>query len=92
MENNISNQDGQSSRFLIDGSWLAIKNITLSYSLPKDITERLKINGLQFFVNVDNAWLFSAKKGADPQRAFNGTADATYTPFRTTSVGTTINF
>ncbi|MFZ1529431.1 MAG: SusC/RagA family TonB-linked outer membrane protein [Ferruginibacter sp.] len=92
VENNISNQDGQSSRFLVDGSWLAIKNVTLSYSLPKDITERLKINGLQFFVNVDNAWLFTAKKGADPQRAFNGTADATYTPFRTTSVGTTINF
>ncbi len=88
----VANQDGPSSRWLIDGSWLNIKNVTLSYNLPKDLSNRLHVTGLQFFVNVDNAWLFTAKKGADPQRAFNGTADATYTPFRTTSVGTTINF
>jgi hypothetical protein len=40
---------------------------------------------------VDNAYLFTAKKGMDPQRAFTGTADATYTPFRTISVGFTAN-
>ncbi len=91
-EVNVANQEGASSRWLVDGSWLNIKNITLSYSLPKEFASKLKMNGLQFFVNIDNAWLYTAKKGSDPQRSFTGTADATYTPFRTTSVGATINF
>ncbi len=52
---------------------------------------RLHISGLQVFANVDNAWLFTSQKGMDPQREFNGTADATYTPFRTVNFGFTAN-
>ncbi|MEO5891995.1 MAG: SusC/RagA family TonB-linked outer membrane protein, partial [Ferruginibacter sp.] len=91
LQNAIANQEGPSSRWLVDGSWLNIKNVTLSYTLPKTIAGRLHMSGLQVFGNVDNAWLFTAKKGMDPQREFNGTADATYTPFRTVNVGFTIN-
>ncbi|MEJ7588913.1 MAG: TonB-dependent receptor [Ferruginibacter sp.] len=91
LQNAIGGQTGASSRWLVDGSWLNIKNVTLSYSLPKPIANRLHVGGLQVFGNVDNAWLFTAKKGMDPQRAFNGTADATYTPFRTVNVGFTFN-
>ncbi len=91
LQNAIAGQDGQSSRWLLDGSWLNIKNVTLSYTLPKYISNGLHMSGIQVFGNVNNAWLFTAKKGMDPQRAFNGTADATYTPFRTVSVGFTVN-
>lgn len=85
----IAGQDGASSRWLVDGSWLNIKNITLSYTLPKVSLKNL--NGLTVFVNVDNAHLFTAKKGMDPQRAFDGTSDASYTPFRTFTAGFTVN-
>lgn len=91
LQNAIGGQDGQSSRWLVDGSWLNIKNITLSYTIPKNVVNRLHLNGLQVYANVDNAWLFTAKKGMDPQRAFTGTADATYTPFRTINFGVTLN-
>ena len=80
---------GASTRWLVDGSWLNIKNITLSYTIPKTLSNSL--SGMQIFMNVDNAWLFTAKKGMDPQRAFNGTGDATYTPFRTVNFGFTVN-
>ena len=92
LQNAIGNQDGASSRWLVDGSWLNIKNFTLSYTFPKVLLGNLNLSGLQVFGNVDNAWLFTAKKGMDPQRAFTGTADATYTPFRTTTFGLTVNF
>ncbi|MFT3909934.1 MAG: SusC/RagA family TonB-linked outer membrane protein [Ferruginibacter sp.] len=85
----LAGQDGPSTRWLVDGSWLNIKNITLSYTLPK--TTLKMMSGLTVFVNVDNAHLFTAKKGMDPQRDFTGTADATYTPFRTVTAGCTIN-
>lgn len=91
LQNAIGGQDGASSRWLVDGSWLNIKNITLSYTFPKTVLNRLQVNGLQVFANVDNAWLFTAKKGMDPQRSFTGTADATYTPFRTFNVGFSLN-
>lgn len=83
----ISGQDGQSTRWLFDGSFLNIKNISLSYSLPSGIAERMYLGGLDFFVNADNVWLFTAHKGMDPQRSFNGTSDWSYTPYRTISVG-----
>jgi TonB-linked SusC/RagA family outer membrane protein len=91
LQNAIAGQDGISTRWLVDGSYLNVKNITLSYTLPKATANRIYFDGLQVFVNVDNAYLFTAKKGMDPQRAFTGTADATYTPFRTISVGFTAN-
>lgn len=91
LQNAIGGQDGASSRWLIDGSWLNIKNVTLSYTLPKSVVNRLHLGGMQVYANVDNAWLFTAKKGSDPQRAFTGTADATYTPFRTINFGVTLN-
>lgn len=91
LQNAIANQDGQSSRFLVDGSFLNIKNITLSYTFPKTVANRLFLSGAQVFVNVDNAFLFTAKKGLDPQRAFNGTSDASYVPYRTVSFGFNVN-
>jgi TonB-linked SusC/RagA family outer membrane protein len=91
IENNVGGQDGASTRWLFDASYLNIKNITLSYNLSKKIANRLHMNSAQIFANVDNAYLFTAKKGMDPQRSFTGTADATYTPFRTISIGLNVN-
>jgi hypothetical protein len=91
LQNAIAGQDGTSTRFLMDGSYLNVKNITLSYTMPRLTAERLFLTGAQIFVNVDNAYLFTAKRGMDPQRSFGGTSDATYTPFRTFTVGANLS-
>ncbi|MEO6228866.1 MAG: SusC/RagA family TonB-linked outer membrane protein [Ferruginibacter sp.] len=91
LQNAISGQDGASSRWLVDGSYLNIKNITLSYTVPKNLANRMHIGGLQIFGNIDNAWLYTVQKGLDPQRSFTGTSDASYTPFRTVNVGFNVN-
>jgi hypothetical protein len=87
LENNVAGQSGSSTRWLFDGSYLNIKNITLSYQLPEDLVNKLKVGGLQVFANIDNVHLFSAKKGMDPQRSFTGTSDFSYVPYRTFSFG-----
>lgn len=87
LQNAIAGQDGASTRWLFDKSFLNVKNISLSYSLPANVVEKMYMSGLDFFVNADNVWLFSAHKGMDPQRNFSGTSDWTYTPYRTISVG-----
>jgi TonB-linked SusC/RagA family outer membrane protein len=91
VQNAVINQEGASSRFLFDGSYLNIKNVTLSYTLSKSLASHLHVAGVQIFTNVDNAYLFSAKKGMDPQRSFTGTADQSYPPFRTFTVGLNLN-
>lgn len=91
LQNEIAdNTGGLSTRWLVDGSWLNIKNITLSYSLPKKYTKGT-FSGVQVYVNVDNVYLFTAKKGMDPQNSLAGLSDANYTPYRTFTLGTTIN-
>jgi hypothetical protein len=63
----------------------------LSYTLPKSVLNKIGIAGTQVFANVDNAWLFTAKKGMDPQRSFTGNSDASYVPFRTFTLGINLN-
>lgn len=87
---NASGQEGASSRFLLDASYLNIKNITLSYTLSSNVAKKIHLNGAQFFVNIDNAYIFTAKKGSDPQQSFGGVTGASYPPFRTFTLGATI--
>jgi TonB-linked SusC/RagA family outer membrane protein len=91
LENAIGGQTGASTRWLFDASYLNIKNITVSYNLPAKTANRMHLNGVQIFANVDNAYLFTGKKGMDPQRSFAGTADATYPPYRTINFGINVN-
>jgi TonB-linked SusC/RagA family outer membrane protein len=91
LQNSVTNQSPISSRYLFSGSYLNVKNITLSYSIPKEVLSRLHLTNVQVFANVDNAWLFTTRKGMDPQRAFTGTSDFTYPPFRTVSFGMNMN-
>lgn len=91
LQNSVTNQSPISSRYLFSGSYLNIKNITFSYSLPREVLSRLHLTNVQVFANVDNAWLFTTRKGMDPQRAFTGTSDFTYPPFRTVSFGMNMN-
>jgi hypothetical protein len=91
VQNAVAAQEGQSNRFLFDGSYANIKNIQLSYALGKVLADRMHLSGLRVFGAVDNAYLFTAQKGMDPQRAFNGTSDASYPPFRTITFGINLN-
>ncbi len=91
IQNAVADQEGTSSRYLFDGSYGNIKNITLSYELPGKWMDIIGISGLQIYGNVDNAYLFSSKQGMDAQRSFTGTSDWSYTPFRTYTIGLSVN-
>lgn len=91
IQNGVANQQGVTSQFLFDASYLNVKNITLTYNIPQSVANRLHLNKVSVYGSVDNAYLFTAKKGMDPQRAFNGTSDASYPPFRTVTLGLNVN-
>lgn len=79
-------------RFLIDASYFAVKNISLGYSFPKRLADRLKLESLRIYVSADSPWIFTHLKGMNPQANFSGSTTYTYTPNRTVSVGVDLNF
>ncbi len=77
---------------LIDASYFAIKNITLGYTIPSKVTDRIRMKSFRVFVTADNIGLFCHLDGMDPQYNFTGSVSYTYTPSRVVAVGLDINF
>ncbi|WP_324672115.1 TonB-dependent receptor [Hymenobacter sp. GOD-10R] len=50
-----------------DGSFLRLNNITLGYSLPKALIERIKLTQLRFYVTANNLYTFTKYSGYDPE-------------------------
>ncbi len=77
---------------LTSASYFAIKSFTLGYTLPTRWTNAINMKSVRFTLSGDNLYLFSARKGMDPQYNFSGSTGYTYTPERTVSFGVEINF
>jgi TonB-linked SusC/RagA family outer membrane protein len=56
-----------SDRFVEDGSYLRIQNISLGYSLPQDAIRKIGVNNVKLYVNLQNVYTFSKYKGYDPE-------------------------
>jgi len=64
--NNNNYKDG-GSRWLEDGSFLRLKALTLGYSLPKYVLQKVKIDGLRVFVMGSNLFTVTNYTGPDPE-------------------------
>ncbi len=53
--------------WLINGSYLRLKNVELSYSLPKTLTEKVHVDNCKIFVSGYNVLTFSALDFMDPE-------------------------
>ena len=64
--------------------------MALTYSLPKKMLSRLKLTNAKAFVNGENLFITSARKGMDPTQTYTGDAEYTYAPSRIISFGLNI--
>lgn len=64
-----------SSRYLEDGSYFRLKNVTLSYDFPQAWMKKAKMQGLRLYVSGDNLWTATKFSGMDPEI---DTEDAVY--------------
>ena len=62
-----NDNDRLSDRYIEDGSYIRIKNITLGYTLPKSWTKKLRIENLRAQVNIQNLFTFTNYSGYDPE-------------------------
>jgi len=79
-----------SDRWLVDASFLNIKQVSLSYIIPERCASKVFINNARVFISGENLHLFNAMKGMNNQQNFNGTVSNVYLPARTYTLG--INF
>lgn len=76
-----------STRYLEDGSYFRLKNVTLSYDFPQVWMKKAKMQGLKVYVSADNLVTFSKFSGMDPEIDTEyGTYDTNY-PVPMTVVG-----
>jgi len=60
-------QSGPADSSLIeDGSYLRLANISLGYTLPKSVSEKLSMQSLKIFGAADNVYLWTNYSGYDP--------------------------
>jgi TonB-linked SusC/RagA family outer membrane protein len=83
--------NGGSSRWLIDASYFNIRTINVSHSLPKSLTNKMKVNNGQFFVSIENVMFSSKRVGLNNQQAFSGVTSNAYPPARIFTAGITLN-
>ncbi|MDR0863733.1 MAG: TonB-dependent receptor [Candidatus Symbiothrix sp.] len=88
---NPHNKDA-STRFVEDASYLRLKNIQLGYTIPKQLTERLGIERLRFYVGGSNLLTFTQYKGFDPEVGDNGRDWGNFPQARTLLFGLNMNF
>ena len=84
--NNSNSYSFGSDRWLEDGSYLRLKDITLSYQLPKKALDKIKLQGLKFYVSGMNLYTFHDVSYWDPERGVTGIGYGIY-PMTKTIVG-----
>lgn len=66
------NSNAISSRYLEDGSFFRIKNITLAYDFPKKLVNKMHMQGLKLYFSTDNVATFTRFSGMDPEVSLQG--------------------
>ncbi|NNF33537.1 MAG: SusC/RagA family TonB-linked outer membrane protein [Saprospiraceae bacterium] len=94
MENgNVDLVRTQSSRFLTDASFMALRNINVGYTFGDNIVEKLGFQNLRLSITGENLALWSKREGLDPQYELNGTPSGNdFNPARIISLGLNANF
>jgi TonB-linked SusC/RagA family outer membrane protein len=88
--NDPNNYSRISSRFIEDGSFLRIKNVTLGYTLPASLLSRYKVQRIRIYASAQNLLTFTKYTGFDPEVPYNGVDYNVYPVTRVLSLGLNI--
>lgn len=76
-----------SDRFIEDGSYLRVKNITLGYTLPASDMKKLKLTSARVYLSGQNIFTITNYNGFDPEVGTSGIDNNVYPVTRTFTVG-----
>lgn len=56
-----------SDRYVEDGSYIRLQNISLSYTLPRSLVSKLKLQNVKVYMNLQNVYTWTNYSGYDPE-------------------------
>jgi len=89
--NGSTDNNAVSDRWLTSSSYLIMKNIMLTYRLPKSLVTKWGLGGVSLKAGVENLFTLTSRKGLNPQYSFNGDSDDTYVSARVFNFGLTVD-
>lgn len=90
MSNAGSNNTIVSDYWILDASYLKVRNIQVGYTLPQNATRKFGASNLRFYVSLDNPFTISGyRKGWDPEI---NTGGSYYPILSTYTFGLTLKF
>ncbi|MBR1872628.1 MAG: SusC/RagA family TonB-linked outer membrane protein, partial [Bacteroidales bacterium] len=87
-----NNNTRPSDRYIEDGSYLRLKNLTLGYTLPAKAAKVIHISSFRVYVSADNLLTLSKYTGFDPEVGNSSIDWGTYPITRTFSIGLDLKF
>lgn len=88
---NSQGGNNASTRWLRDGSFIRLKNVTLSYDLPKSIVSKAKLGSVRLFAQGQNLWT-TKYEGMDPEQDNDGDTWFQYPNAKTYTFGLDLTF
>jgi len=89
-DNQSTKPYSSTTRNYLNTDYLRMKNIMLVYKIPKKITQRFKIDGLQVYAQATNLFTWTTFKGWDPE--FTGSDRGKYPQGKNYSLGVKVSF
>jgi hypothetical protein len=95
---NINRSLKPSSRWVMDGSYIRLKNIMFGYTVPNTLLKKLAIQKVRVYVSAQNLLTFTKYKGFDPEVSYKasnatlGTDYASYPMVKSITAGLSIVF
>lgn len=81
--------ESANSRWLYDGSYMRLRDLTLAYNFPEEITSTLNLSSIRMFVRGTNILTFVKEKNLyiDPEQAINGSYTGQTPAIKTIAIG-----
>ena len=82
----------ETTRFVENGQFLRLRNVSLSYELPKTLISKAKFSSVRIFVQGQNLVTWTKFRGYDPEITGGTLTGAQYPALRTVTAGLSIGF
>ncbi len=76
-----------SDRFLISGSYLTMRTVSLSYEFPRTFLNKFGAEAGRVYFTAENLFILAKRKGLNPTQVYTGSPSYTYAPARMLSFG-----
>ncbi len=88
MDAGLSSQwSATSDRWLIDASFLNLRQITIGYDFSDSVVEKLGLKALSAYASAENVFSINERKGFNIQQEFSGNTSNVFTPARVITFG-----